>query len=124
MFPTFVTGGKASGMLKDMLNSWRVEESLATVRIVPYLESWVTRQEFADVLGVIGPVLEEWLGDVVEQTSTEEKINKHDVRRSVVFRMHEWGVWRDWWWRYLEEHFPTFAKFGKLEFEHTMREYN
>ena len=121
MLPEFMVDRKASEVLRAMLSSWRAEVPVQFVGITPYCHNWFTRQEYADLLSTVGRVLEEWLGDVAGAANVNEAFSEHNIGRRVVIYIKEWGSWEDWWWKHVQECFPTFARLGGLEVMYEMR---
>lgn len=113
----------ASDTLRRMLNSWQLKGPSHTVRIVPYVEQQFTRRKYADLLSIIGRIMEEWLSGAGGPSNRDEAVNEHDLRRRIIVYIRDWESWRDWWWRHVEESFPTFARCGGLEMNSHMCEY-
>ncbi|TBU51527.1 hypothetical protein BD310DRAFT_971218 [Dichomitus squalens] len=112
----FVRDGRTA-MLQAMLKSWKAEVSLQTVYLVARAEDQLHRQQFTRLLSIIGLVLEKWLLDGTV-SSVAAQVSEHDVRRRVSVGIHDRQVWRDWWWKRLEECFPTFARFDALQMDY------
>ncbi|EJF55713.1 hypothetical protein DICSQDRAFT_175598 [Dichomitus squalens LYAD-421 SS1] len=119
----FVRDGRTA-MLQAMLKSWKAEVSLQTVYLVARAEDQLHRQQFARLLSIIGLVLEKWLWNGTDTpSSVVAQVSEHDVRRRVSVGIRDRHVWRGWWWKRLEECFPTFARFDALQMDYAIREY-
>lgn len=120
---TFVWSDKAAQVLRRLLRSWRPTNSRQHLSIEIQHAAYFTRQEFVVILGdMVGPVVDEWLGDNKRLSSVDWRINVRKIRRGVTVEIHDSEVWRDWWWTHIQERFPVCAKSGALEMVYETRE--
>ena len=81
-----------------------------------------TRQEFANVLGAVGAVAEQWLESNGGRLGLDERARTDGLRGVVQIRLHDLGGWWEWWCTRIRDSFPTFAKFDGLGLDYVPRE--
>ncbi|PIL29504.1 hypothetical protein GSI_08312 [Ganoderma sinense ZZ0214-1] len=107
-------------LLKTMLASWNPQLPGPTLTIGAYYQSWnFTRQQFADILHILGAVAEQWLHMI--QSLAHDRVDSGDgpdVRYWVDIVIYDWRAQREWWWSHVVAYFPTWVKLGRLEMDY------
>ncbi|TBU37314.1 hypothetical protein BD309DRAFT_876683 [Dichomitus squalens] len=108
--PELATNGQSLEKLEAMLNSWDSKLPLQVAYLQPDYEQDFTRQGFADLLATVGRVMEELLQDSSAPPSADAEVGEQGRRWDIYVDLHDWEVWRDWWWTHVQKCFPTLAK--------------
>ena len=121
--PESMTDEQSLDMLEAMLNSWNAGVS-PQVNLCAYTQECFTRQGFVELLREVGRVLEGWVHRslVLIPSSLPEQVGEQHIHCHICVQLHDWEVWKNWWWMRLEECFPTLAMSDRLRMTYDFRE--
>ncbi|TBU43570.1 hypothetical protein BD309DRAFT_1019168 [Dichomitus squalens] len=107
--------GQSLDMLKATLISWKPEVPLPIVHLHAYHEYHFTRQEFADLLGTVGRVVDELVDESRAGPSAAGKVGEQGGRWRIWAGIYDSENCRDWWWTHIQKCFPTLARSAELD---------
>ena len=97
-----------------MLSSWNADVMRKDVYLSAYYGDDFTRQSYADLLRKMGQIFERWFRRPSVPLAASGEVSEQHTKRGVFVCLRYWEVWVDWWWKHVQECFPTFAKSERL----------
>ncbi|TBU62328.1 hypothetical protein BD310DRAFT_988975 [Dichomitus squalens] len=107
--------GQSLDMLKATLISWKPDVPLPIVHLHAYHEYHFTRQEFADLLGTVGRVVDELVDESRAGPSAAGEVGEQGGRWRIWAGIYDSKNCRDWWWTHIQKCFPTLARSAELD---------